>query len=402
MSDAQSPTLLIISSYFKGEAFIRQAKKEGCRVLFLTEEKLANEKWPRESIDEFFLMPDLTKIQDMINAISYLYRGQWIDQIIALDEYDVENVATLREHLRLPGMGQTQTKFFRDKLAMRMKAEAGGIRVPAFTPVLNYDRLREYMGRVPAPWVLKPRTQASSMGIRKIHDSEELWRTLDTLGDEQSTFVLEHFIPGEVYHVDSLTWDGKVVYASAQRYGEPPFQVYHGGGIFTTRILPQDSDDAVALKAFNIEVIKALGMDYGVTHAEFIKGKDDGQFYFLEIAARVGGAHISDLLEHATGVNPWSEWAKLEIAHIRGQQYQPPQPRPEYGGLLVSLAKQDHPDTSAYTDPEIVWRIDKLNHVGFIVVSESADRVDELLDSYLPRVANDFLAVAPPKEKATH
>src|SRR5689334_2889098 len=145
MADPQTLTLLAISSYFKGEAFLRQAKKEGARVLLLTEEKVAGENWPRESIDEVFLMPDLSKTQDIINAVSYLCRSQVIDRIIALDEYDVENVATLREHLRLPGTGQSATRFFRDKLAMRMKTSENGILVPSFSPVFNYDRLRDYM-----------------------------------------------------------------------------------------------------------------------------------------------------------------------------------------------------------------------------------------------------------------
>src|SRR4030095_3307898 len=107
-----------------------------------------------------------------------------IDRIIALDEYDVENVATLREHLRLPGLGQSATRFFRDKLAMRIKASENSILVPNFSPVFNYDRLRDFMERVPPPWVLKPRTEAGAMGIKKINHSEELWRWFDQLGDQ--------------------------------------------------------------------------------------------------------------------------------------------------------------------------------------------------------------------------
>jgi biotin carboxylase len=400
--NGSQPILLCVSSYFKGEAFLRQAKAEGCRVLLLTEEKIANEKWPRESIDEVFLMPDLSKTQDVINAVSYLFRSQDIDHIVALDEYDVENVATLREHLRLPGLGQTQTRYFRDKLAMRKRAGEGGIPVPDFTAVFNYDRLRAYMDRVSPPWVLKPRTEASTMGIKKIHNSEELWRLFDQLGDQQSGFLLEKFVPGEVYHVDSLVWDGKIVFSSAQRYGRPPLSVYHEGGIFTTRILPAESQDSIDLKALNKKVVDTLGMWRGVTHAEYIKASADGQIYFLEVAARVGGAHIADMIEAATGVNLWAEWARIETADIRGETYHPPTPRTQYGGLMVSLAKQEHPDTSAYNDPEIVWRLDKKNHVGLVVVSDSYERVEELLTSYVDRAAVDFLAVAPPKEKATH
>jgi biotin carboxylase len=402
MSDTTPVTILAISSFFKGEAFLRQAKREGARVLLLTEEKIAGENWPRESIDEVFLMPDLSKTQDVVHAVSYLCRSQGIDRIVALDEYDVENVATLREHLRLPGMGQTATRFFRDKLAMRMQAQAGNILVPSFTPVFNYDRLRDYMEHVSPPWVLKPRTEAGAMGIKKINQSEELWRWFDQLGDQQSSFLLEQFIPGDVFHVDSIIWDGEILFTSVQQYGQPPMSVAHGGGVFTSHTLPLDSPDVAALQALNEQVIATLGMGRGVTHAEYIKAHADGNYYFLEIAARVGGAHLSDLIEAATGLNLWAEWAKIEIATVRGETYHLPISRRDNGGLLVCLARQEHPDLSAYDDPEVVWRLNKLNHAGLIVTSANPNRVTELLDSYTMRFGNDFLAVAPPKDKPTH
>jgi biotin carboxylase len=403
MPETPDITVLCISSYFKGEAFMRAAKNDGARVFLLTEEKLTGENWPRESIDEIFLMPDLTKLQDVTNAVSYLCRANHIDLIIPLDEYDVETVAFLREHLRVPGMGQTATRNFRDKLVMREQAHKSGIRVPPFTKILNYDQLREFMASVPPPWVLKPRTEAGSMGIKKISESEQLWRWLDQLGDRQSYFLLEQYVPGDVYHVDSIVNKGKVIFASVQKYGQPPMDVAHGGGVFTTRTLAPDSDEAKALKSFNSELISALGMEHGVTHAEYIKGHADGQFYFLEIAARVGGAHISDLIEAATGLNPWAEWARLEIAIARGKSYKLPKTRKDYGGLLVCLARQEFPDMAAYDDAEVVWKMHKAQHAGLIVVSPKADRVQSLISSYVERFGQDFLAVAPAKDsRPTH
>lgn len=395
-----SATILAMSSYFKGEAFLQEAKRQGCRVLLLTEEKIAGEPWPRESIDEVFLMPNLSKLGDVINAVSYLCRGQQIDQIIALDEYDVETVAVLREHLRLPGMGHTATLRFRDKLAMRQITQAAGINVPDFTPILNYDRLRDFMDAVPAPWVLKPRTEAGAMGIKRLHHSEELWRALDVLGDRQSHFLLERFVPGDVYHVDSIIWGGQILFATTQKYGRPPLNVSHDGGVFVSQTLPANSKDSKALKALNKKVIGTLSMENGVTHAEYIKAHDGGQFYFLEIAARVGGAHLSDLIEASTGLNPWAEWAKIVAAEIRGESYQLPAVRQDYGGLLVCLAQQEYPDLSGYNDAEIVWRLNKKQHAGLIVASPDANRVQTLLDSYTERFAHDFLAVAPAKESA--
>jgi hypothetical protein len=145
-------------------------------------------------------------------------------------------------------------------------------------------------------------------------------------------------------------------------------------------------------------LIKALKMEQGATHAEFIKSDRDGKLYFLEIAARVGGAYIADVLEAATGISLWREWARLEVADGAGKRIIPT--RKEYAGIVLSLAKQPDPDTSAYDDAEVVYRIKKRHHAGLIVRSPKLERVEELLTSYAGRFADDFIAVVPPLEKA--
>ncbi len=400
MNNTHPPTVLCLASYFKGEAFLRTAKQLGCHVILVTQEKLADEPWPRESIDERFLMPSLTKRPDIIYAVSYLTRARNIDLIVALDDYDVLTAAALRDHMRLPGMGESLARHFRDKLAMRTEAHAAGIPVPEFTGVFNHGRLREFMVRVPPPWLLKPRSEASAMGIKKINHADELWPILDSLGDEQSFFVMEQYIPGEVFHVDGLVDGGQMLFNTASQYSVPPMDVYHGGGVFVTHTLDRDSPDAQALLDLNPSAQRALGMVRGATHTEYIKARADGRFYFLETAARVGGAHIAEAIEFATGVNLWEEWAKIEVAHLRGETYRLPEARRGYAGVINCLARQEWPDTSAYDDAEVVWRLKKQYHAGLIVASPDAGRVQSLLDSYSRRFAEDFLAVAPPLERA--
>ncbi|MEZ4638271.1 MAG: ATP-grasp domain-containing protein [Caldilineaceae bacterium] len=285
------PTVLCLASYFKGNAFMRMCKRLGARVILVAKDNLQDERWARESIDEIFFMPDLTKRPDIVYAVSYLARDRAVDRIVPLDDYDVETAAALREHLRTPGMGDTTARYFRDKLAMRVQARDSGIAVPEFVHVLNYDRLRAFMASVTPPWVLKPRSEAGSVGIKKVHNSEEVWRALDMLGDRQSFYVLEQFVPGDVYHVDSIISERQVLFNIAHRYGKPPMQVFQGGGIFTTRTQPYDDLETQAIFALNRQVIESLGMVRGVTHAEFIRAEADGRFYFLEAAARRWGQH---------------------------------------------------------------------------------------------------------------
>ena len=400
MSETHPLTLLCLASYYKGVAFLESAKRLGCKVILVAKESFAQEDWPRASLDEVFFMPDLTKRPDIIHAVSYLARAHQIDQIVALDDYDVETAAALRDHMRLPGMGESLARHFRDKLAMRTQARAGGVLVPEFTGVFNYDRLRDFMARVPAPWVLKPRSEASSMGIKKLSDSEALWRTLDTLGDQQSFFVLEQFVPGDVFHVDGLVNDGEVLFQQAHQYGRPPMSVYHEGGIFLTRALDRQSPEAKALFTLNRQVQGALGMKRGATHTEYIRAHADGRLYFLETAARVGGANIAEAVRYATGVDLWGEWARIEVAALRGESYQLPELREGYAGVINCLAKQEWPDLSAYSDPEVAWRLKKKHHAGLIVASPDSARVEQLLNDYAARFGQDFLAVMPPLDKA--
>ena len=403
MSDLNSEnkpvTILCLASYFKGTTFLVAAKQAGCRVALVTREKLHNEPWPWDSIDDVFYMPQLSTQPDIIYAIAYFMRGKAVDQIIPLDDYDVLTVAALREHFRLPNMGETVSRHFRDKLAMRVKARQEGFKVPEFTAVFNYDQLREFMGRVQPPWLLKPRAEAGAMGIKKMDHSEMLWRKLDELGDLQSYFLLEQYVSGPVYHVDAIVWQGKVVFATAHQYLQPPIDVAHDGGVFVTRTMPRKDKETKALIKLHNKLILALGMERGVAHTEFIKGQD-GEFYFLETAARVGGANIEQLVEASSGINLWGEWARLETAALRGEEYQIPEDKGEYAGVMICLAKQEWPDLSGYQDPEIVCRVHKKQHAGLIVASPQHERVEQLIRDYSQRFANDFLAVAPPLDTA--
>src|ERR1700747_804501 len=124
---------------------MRTCKREGWDVFLLTVEKLRDADWPREAITEAFYLPEELPLQGLINAVSYMARSRPIDRIVALDEFDMENVAALREHLRIPGMGLTTMRYFRDKLAMRMRALDRDVRVPDFVPVVNHGDIRYYL-----------------------------------------------------------------------------------------------------------------------------------------------------------------------------------------------------------------------------------------------------------------
>jgi biotin carboxylase len=306
-------TILCLASYFKGHRFLTRCKKEGCHVILLTVESLLGEAWPRELIDEVFALPTFHDERTLLNAVSYLARTRTIDLVVALDDFDVEIAATIREHFRLPGLGESAARLFRDKLAMRVKSAEIGVRIPAFTGIFNHDRVREFLAEIPPPWLLKPRSQASAAGIRKLHTAADVWKEIERLGDEQSFYLLEQFIPGDLYHVDSLVADNAIIFAEVNGYGRPLLDVYQGGGVYMTRTVPRDRPEVAALRAANEQVLVGFGLGRGVSHTEFLKSHLDGSIYLVETSARVGGSNTAEMVEAARGINLWDEWAALEV-----------------------------------------------------------------------------------------
>lgn len=387
-------TILCIATYEKGHEFIRECHRLGHRVLLLTADVLRDAGWPREAIEETFYIPRTIARDDLLKGVSYLARHRVIDRIVPLDDFDVETAALLREHLRIPGMGETTARYFRDKLAMRVKARNRGILVPEFVHALNDEQIAGFTRDVPPPWVLKPRSSAAAIGVKLIASADELWAALETLGDSRSFHLIERYVPGDVYHVDSIVWERDVLFDAAHKYGAPPMDVAHGGGVFTTRTLAREAAETRPLAAINREVISTFGLVRGVTHTEFIRAAEDGRWYFLETSARVGGAFIVDVIEAASGLDFWREWAHLEIAG-EDHTYHLPGIRGDYAGLVLTLARDARPDVSSFDAPEIVRRVDKHHHAGLIVASADSARIDALLAEYAERFRIEFMATLP-------
>jgi biotin carboxylase len=418
-------TILCIASFFKGNEFIRECKQQGALVVLLTREKLLTADWARDSLAEVIAIPGKTSVQSYLAAATHVAKSCNVTRVIALEEYDIVTAAHIREHLSVPGMGTTTARCFQDKLAMRAKAYETNIPQPEFVSLLNYEAIDDFLKRVAPPWMLKPRIGASSMGIRKLGRPEDVWAAIAELDERQgfhetaAFHLLEQYVPGDVYHVDSLVEGGKVLFATVEHYGRPPFDVSQFGGVNVSHTIKHGSREQRLLLKLNRKLLTGLGFERGVTHAEFIRPAEStqpkhsspgvgaswslgtssagDQFHFLEVAARVGGAYTAETIFAASGINPWREWARIEVA-TAARPYRLPPLRQEYGGVAVSLARQECPSTDSYTEPEIAYRISKPWHVGLIVRSPNYERVTSLLARYAERFTEDFTAVAPPEK----
>jgi biotin carboxylase len=330
-------------------------------------------------------------------------RTRKIDLVVALDDFDVEKAALVREHFRIPGMGQTTARYFRDKLAMRVQAEDNQIPVPAFSALFNDVEITQFLESTQGPWLIKPRSEASATGIKKVYSKNEAWDWIHGLGDGRHNFLIETFKPGDVYHIDSLIINKEVVFERCSQYLSTPFEVAHRGGIFRSVTVEFGSIDQEALSLINHQVMKAFGMKFSAAHTEVIKCHEDGNYYFLETASRVGGAHLAEMVEASSGINIWKEWAKIETAVAENKPYYLPSVEKSYSGIMISLSSHQWPNMDVFDDKEIVWKMNEEYHVGLIVKADSRERVIELLDKYAKMVFDLGLhASAPAPDKPTH
>ena len=391
-----SKTFLCISNYFKGSDFLINLKKSGNKVYLVTSEKLRDKPWPHQYIDEIFYMEGQDvdwNLEHLLLGVGNFMKSTKIDAIVALDDYDVEKATYLRENLRIDGMGQTTGRYFRDKLAMRMRAKSCGIPIPAFCSLFNDHDINTFADTIPAPWVLKPRSEASASGIIKVFDKESLWIHINEMGNNRFKYLIEQFKPGDVYHCDSLISESKVIFSLTSKYLATPMEISQGGGVFRSANIKYNSDDDKAIKKLNEQVMKGFGLKHGAAHTEFIKSNDDGQIYFLETSSRVGGAHLSEMVAEASNINLWKEWAAIENGLVKESKYILPKVKKGYAGIVLTLSKFQHPNLTSFSDPEVCFKVPLEYHAGLIVKSDKQERVLELLEDYGNRLANDFTAV---------
>lgn len=396
-------TIVCISCYYKGYDFMDEMHQLGNKVILITSENFKDKNWPWFAISEVYYMqelePSVWNLDHLIEGFSFLLRTHKIDAVIALDDYDVEKAALVRETFRIPGMGQTTHRYFRDKLAMRQMAKDSGIDAPQFSSIFNDEKVNEFADQNPAPWVLKPRSEASATGIVKIKSKEELWPAIEKLGAERHKFLLESFKPGDVFHVDSLMYNKEILFTSASQYLSPPMEISHEGGVFRTKTLPLYSEEYRALEKANSNILKSFGLVNGVSHTEFIRSKENGKWYFLETSSRVGGAHIPDLVEASTGINLWREWARIEDALLKNTKYEIKKSTGFAAGLIVTLGKEKVPNYEKFHCDEVEKFLQLDYHIGIVYKSDSKEKIQEKLDEAALIITQEYLNILPPKTK---
>lgn len=214
----------------------------------------------------------------------------------------VPTVAYIAERLGIKGIGFEIARRFTNKYETRKYIYDAGFVSPKFALCKNTDEAKKFLKKVPSA-IMKPLDSQSSRGIHVIRSDDDIEKNFEDCiqySNEEKAIVIEEYIEGTEFTVDGLkTSNEYIVTAISEKE-----HYAHNPNIANRLVFTQKNDrfDYEKLKKLNKEMVVAMELPFGLTHAEY-KYKD-GEFYLIEIAARGGGTKISsDIVPLVSGIN---------------------------------------------------------------------------------------------------
>jgi hypothetical protein len=250
-----------------------------------------------------------------------------LDAVVALAEEDQEQAAAIREQLGVDGARPAQARLHRDKVAMKQRLQASGVRAPRFTHSADEAEVLAFARRTGFPVMLKPRDGLSSSGVFKVHSDEELLERVRSV--DLGRYECEEYIAGRVLHADGLVKDGAVVLFKPFAYLGSCYEFATGEPLGCVTI--DDPMLHARVRCFTEQVLKALEHPRGAFHLELFLDRND-ELVFLELGARAGGGEIPYLFRDVFGAVLVDQAVRIEMGEWRPTARTERQP--VAGGLL--------------------------------------------------------------------
>jgi hypothetical protein len=253
-----------------------------------------------EEVDDFHFNP-------LVESQALAMHEKWgFDGVISLSEFDLLRAARLREAFGVPGQDVASATAFRDKLAMKRILEAAGVPVAPYAPVANLADLLGFVERVGYPVVVKPRRGGGSMDVHVLHDRQDIDALLavhrDLGTDDGAQLLAEQYVEHELLHVDGIVVAGETRLMWASTQGDSTCLDIKRGRALHSCLLDPDDPLLEPARDLTRRALAALPTpDTAMFHAEVFR-TPEGRLVFNEVASRLGGGMIEDVLTLGFGV----------------------------------------------------------------------------------------------------
>ncbi len=293
------------------------ARLENVRLSLISQDPL--EKLPAElraRLVGHWRVADALNATELIAALRELsQRHGAVDRAIASLEQLQVPLAEAARALGLPGLAPEVAGRFRDKHAMKAAFVAAGIPCARNRLVSSGSQLREFIGEIGLPVVLKPPAGAGARNTLRLDSREQLDAYLRADPPQpQAPMLAEEFLQGEEFSFDSVSIGGRPVWHSISTYRPSPLTVMENPWIQWCVLLPRlvDGPEFAPIRALGPRAIAALGPLTGMTHMEWFR-RPDGSIAISEIAARPPGAQFTTLISYAHGTDFYAAWPRVMV-----------------------------------------------------------------------------------------
>jgi biotin carboxylase len=212
-------------------------------------------------------------------------------------------VAAVAEALELPGIGVETAQRMTHKLEMRRAFAEAGVPQPPFAAVQSPDGVPLALSIVPLPAVLKPADSGGQRAVFRVESAGDVIRDLPEATQESPTGVaiLEEFVDGIELNGIVVVRGGEPLLLTLSDRLRPPGI---GFGVGWIHVFPPSIPDEqlVRARAIAVEAVRALGLRDGIAFPQLIAATD-GRVVVVEVAARIAGGQMADLVRHAVGVD---------------------------------------------------------------------------------------------------
>ena len=262
-----------------------------------------------------FQFADVGVAVDILDKSKHLAiaREYGIDAVVT-DQIDigVPTAAYVAEQLGLPGIGSEMAELFTNKLRMREFCEATGTLQPRYVCCKSFEEAAHAASGLGYPVIVKPTNNRSSRGVFKVSSATELKAMLpETLAQSrEASFLIEQYIGGVELSIEGFkTRRNHAVLACSRK------EQFGHNSVLDLRVVYLKDDRTIPyddLKRIHNRLIDLSELPFGITHAEYKYW--NGNYYFIEFAARGGGANISShIIPLVSGIDVTSALIRMAL-----------------------------------------------------------------------------------------
>ncbi len=298
--------IMIIGVGWEQLPLFNKAKKMGYETIVTT-------TWNKNKInaDKIFEVPPRN-----LEKLERIFLEEKPQAVIADEcDYSMYAVAYLTDKYNLPGPGLDTLTITNNKHLQRKLVDDLDVLQPKYKLCWNFQMVEKAASEFNLPVVIKSIDNRGSIGVgivKKESDIKKAW--FNAIKNSHSRMCLvEQFIDGDVITFEGFYDSNKynfLAVSTKDNYTDSDNvakKLYYPGNL-------EGKVERSKLIKKAKEIIDKINLNFGFSHIEFIIEKKSNNIYFLEIANRGGGVHISNrILPNITGIDLNKKLLKLSL-----------------------------------------------------------------------------------------